>query len=102
MRVGPVVDLESLPEDRAALKDIVAQLSGWNERLLAEVFRLRRRAYGPKSERLPDGQTIFDGYGRVVEEAPPPEPEQQDPQPEGAKKRKGHGRRVVDPTSPAR
>lgn len=100
MRVGPVVDLESLPEDRAALKDIVAQLSGWNERLLAEVFRLRRLAYGPKSERLPDGQTIFDWYGKVVQEAPPPEPEKQAPPPEGAKKRKGHGRRVVDPDLP--
>jgi transposase len=100
MRVGPVVDLESLPEDRAALRDIVAPLSGWNERLLAEVFRLRRRAYGPKSERLPDGQTIFDGYGRGVEEAPLPEPEKQAPPPEGAKKRKGHGRRVVDPDLP--
>jgi transposase len=93
MRVGPTVDIETLPDDNVALKDIVAQLAGWNERLLVEVGRLRRHVFGQKSERLPDGQQIFGWYGTVVEEAPPA-PEKPAPPPESAKK-KGHGRRVI-------
>jgi transposase len=96
MRVGPVVDLASLPNDNVALKDIVFQVCGWNERLLAEVFRLRRQTYGRKSERLPDGQTIFDWYGTVVQD-PLSAPEKPEPPETEDGKKKGHGRRVIPP-----
>lgn len=97
MRAVPVVTLESLPEDPSALKQIVVDQSQWIERLVTEVGRLRRRVWGRSSERLPDGQQIFDYYGTVVED-PAPAPEKAEPS--RASGKKGHGRRVIPPEIP--
>jgi len=98
MRAVTPVTLESLPEDPAALKGMVLDQAQWIERLVTEVGRLRRHVFGQKSERLPDGQQIFDYYGTVVEEpAPAPEKPEPPPRPSG---KKGHGRRVIPPEIP--
>lgn len=97
MRVGTTVTLESLPEDPALLKGMVVDQAQWIERLVTEVGRLRRHVFGQKSERLPDGQQIFDYYGTVVED-PAPAPEKAEPP--RAIVKKGHGRRVIPPELP--
>ncbi|MGH9441837.1 MAG: transposase, partial [Thermoanaerobaculia bacterium] len=97
MRAAPTVTLKSLPEDPSALKDIVVQQAQWIERLVTEVGRLRRHVFGTKSERLPDGQTIFDFYGTIVEG---PAPAEEKPKPPSTNVKKGHGRRVIPPEVP--
>lgn len=97
MRAVTPVTIESLPEDPAALKGMVLDQAQWIERLVTEVGRLRRHVFGQKSERLPDGQQIFDYYGTVVED---PAPATEDPAPPRAIVKKGHGRRVIPPEIP--
>jgi transposase len=97
MRAVTPVTLESLPEDPAALKGMVLDQAQWIERLVTEVGRLRRHVFGTKSERLPDGQQIFDYYGTVVEDPAPATEKPEPPRPTG---KKGHGRRVIPPEIP--
>lgn len=90
-----------LPEDPPALKKIIADLVGQMNTLLDLVAELRRDKFGPKSERLPEGQQILPFYGQVVDDPPPPASTTPPPPPKVTEK-KGHGRRVMPANLPRR
>ena len=103
MNAATAPKLESLPDDPAVLKSIIADQARWIERLKHELFRLRRWPFGTKAERLPEGQQIFDFYGTLEEERKKAEEKAASgPPPPPRGPRQGHGRRVIPPELPRR
>src|SRR5579883_1073354 len=84
--------------DLATLEAIVArqdaelrELRRENETLRHYIRTLRREQYGPRSEQLPQGQQIFEFYGRVQEKHPGPPAEE----PPTSSRRRPTGRTVI-------
>lgn len=87
---------EDLPGDVETLKDLVLALDAQVDRLVQEVGRLRRWQFGPKSERVPEGQGIFEFLGTIA-----PEPERPAAAPAPRKpRRRPHGHHVIPPDLP--
>lgn len=81
-----IIDLQSREID---------QLRRENDLLKHYIRELRRQHYGPRSERLAQGQEIFEFYGRVEEGKPATPPAEPSSAP--APKKKPTGRKVIPP-----
>lgn len=93
------VDPKTLPDDPAILRTLIVELQARIEHLTQIVLQLRRHQFGPKSERLSEGQEIFPFYGTL---APEPLRAGSEPDVPPASKTNGHGRRVIPADLPRR
>lgn len=80
---------EDLPRDIEKLMDLVLKLDAENDHLKRELGRMRRWQFGPKSERVPEGQQIFEFLGTIASEPEKPEPPPRKP------RRRPHGHHVI-------
>lgn len=97
------VPVPTLPQNPVILQELVAtqareieRLQRENENLRHYLRELKRQHYGPRSERIADGQQIFDFYGTIVQgkRAEAPEDRQAAARPP---RKKPTGRQVIPP-----
>jgi transposase len=72
MTTATALDPTTLPDDPSTLKKMLLEITeklqqreGYIQRLQHLLARFRRWQFGAKSERVPDGQQIFDFYGTL-------------------------------------
>ena len=95
----------TLPDDPPVLREIIGTQARGIERLKREndllkhyIRELRKEHYGPRSERLPESQQIFEFYGRVEEkEKEKPASAEGQAASTPAEKKKPTGRKVIPP-----
>ena len=92
----------TLPEDPKVLREIIStqgkeidRLNRQTERLLEYVRELRKQHYGPRSERIAEGQAFFDFYGTVEERVLEPAPKA--PATSRSPRMKPRGRQIISP-----
>lgn len=90
------IDPKTLPQDPAALVEIVLRQHQRIEQLEHYLARLRRWQFGSKSERVPEEQILF-GFAGEMESAPPAPQEAETGLPS---KHRPHGRRPLPPDLP--
>jgi transposase len=96
----------TLPDNPPVLREIIGTQAQEIERLRREndllkhyIRELRKQHYGPRSERLPESQKIFEFYGRVEEakEKEKPAPPEGQAASTPAEWKKPTGRKVIPP-----
>jgi hypothetical protein len=109
MKAIAAIDVASLPDDPKILKTHLAQYvekfheaKRYAESLEQAIAKLRRMHFGPKSERIPQGQQIFSFYGTLEAQKPAPARSGSEEKPPAKRKPDRTGARVLPEDLPVK